>query len=109
MKLKGLEINKEVTVLNETKYGVAKYHELEDGTKCIKIHETQDENSPVIKEFKVGKKTKASVLWNKCNEWKKQVHHKYTEYVAPDGKTGTYTYFMREAENARLHGLMVSA
>lgn len=108
MKLRGLEINKEVSVLNEEKYGVAEYHELEDGTKCIKIHETKDESSPVIKEFKISKKTKTAVLWGKCNEWKKQVHHKYTEYIAPDGKVGTYTYFMREAENGRLHGLVVT-
>ena len=47
MKLNGLIINREVTVKNEEKFGIAKYLELEDGTKCIKIHETQDENSPV--------------------------------------------------------------
>ena len=55
MKLNGLIINREVTVKNEEKFGIAKYIELEDGTKCIKIHETQDENSPVIKEFRNGK------------------------------------------------------
>lgn len=108
MKLNGLIINKEITVKNEEKYGIAKYHELDDGTKCIKIHETQDENSPVIKEFRIGKKTKTSILWGKCNEWRNKTHHKYFEYMAPDGKVGTYNFFMKEAENGRLHGLTVT-
>ena len=108
MKLKGLTIHREVKVLNEEVFGATTYHELEDGTKCIKVHQTKDENSPVVKEFKIGNKTKKVVLWNKCNEWKKRVHHVFNEYIAPDGKIGPYSYFLREVEKGNLHGTIVS-
>lgn len=50
-------------------------------------------------------------LWAEVEEWKERVArpaYSYKEYEAPDGKRGSYNYFVHEALKGRLHGCVVA-
>jgi len=55
-------------------------------------------------------------LWAEVEEWEKDPQggqvivkpaYSYREYEAPDGVKGSYSFFKREINNGRLHGLLL--
>ena len=81
------------------------------------IAKLQDKEKNCLAELKIDKKSNSdennlkhakevTQRWFK-NHCKKVIKkgYKYTLYTSPDGKEGSYGYFMRELEKGFLHGL----
>lgn len=111
MKLQGLKYTgRKVTVLNGDQVDHYSTHALGGGEWSIEAHrESDDYWVPAIKEWvgSNGTREEADDLWKLVDEWAKQVAYSYKEWQAPDGETGSMTYFMREAEAGHLHGCLL--
>lgn len=52
----------------------------------------------------------ATDLWAEVKEWEAEIcrpAYEYQEWLAPDGTAGSRSFFNREIEAGRLHGLIV--
>jgi hypothetical protein len=112
MKLQGLKkTGKTITVLNGDLAYSTQTFSLGSGEWSIEVY---DGNGCFLKEF-VGDNGVANGwnpegnfddLWSWYHEWCKEEHHSYTEWEAPDGKKGSFSFFMREANRGHLHGCL---
>jgi len=71
-------------------------------------------NGEFLKEFVGSNGTRpgeeATDLWVEVSEWEQEVArpaHSYKNYTAPDGATGSISFFRREVERGRLHGCVI--
>lgn len=87
-------------------------HALGGGEWSIEVYGRNDE---FLKEFVGLNGTRpdedATDLWAEVYEWEELVArpaYSYKEYVAPDGTTGSISYFRREIARGYLHGCVVS-
>ncbi len=93
------------------------------GEWSIEAKTTHDQSvwGPSIKEWVGSNGTRGggepTDLWAEVNEWEKDPQgglaivreaYSYQEYEAPDGIRGSYSFFKREINNGRLHGLLLS-
>ena len=109
MKLQGLKkTGKVVRVLNGDLAYSTQTFSLGSGEWSIEVY---DSYGRFLKEF-VGDNGVANGwnpkgnfddLWSWYHEWCKEVHHSYTEWIAPDGTTGSYSFFMKQANKGHLH------
>lgn len=91
------------------------------GEWSIEAKTTSDQSvwGPSIKEWvgSNGTHSEPDDLWQRVRDWENDPKgglkivkpaYSYQEYKAPDGKTGSYSFFVREIFNGRLHGLVAS-
>jgi hypothetical protein len=91
------------------------------GQWSIEAKTTHDQSvwGPCIKEWVGSNGTRdeeATDLWAQVEEWEKDPQggqqivkpaYSYQEYEAPDGARGSYSFFKKEINSGRLHGLLV--
>jgi hypothetical protein len=98
-------------------------YSLGGGEWSIEAKTTHDQSvwGPSIMEWVGSNGTRydeeATDLWKEVEEWEKDPKgglavvkpaYSYQEYKAPDGVTGSFSFFKREMINGRLHGCLVS-
>lgn len=101
--------------------GKCSIHSVGDGEWTIEAYHV---NGTLLKEFcgENGTRTyvgdddclhnvEADDLWSELDKWAESTIYKdeysYKDYQAPDGTTGSYSFFVREVGKGHLHGLVV--
>lgn len=90
-----------------------------DGEWSIEAKTSNDQSvwGPSIEEWvgSNGTREEADDLWEQVRQWQNdpdgglmviRPSYSYKEYVAPDGCSGPYSFFKKEIEKGRLHGLV---
>lgn len=102
--------------------GECSTHSVGDGQWTI---EARHKNGELLKEFigENGTETyigdddclhnvEADDLWSELDKWAESTIYKekysYKNYQAPDGTTGSYSFFVREVSKGHLHGLVAT-
>ena len=109
MKIIGLEQVKVITVYNGDYVATTETFSIGDGQWSL---EALNRDGHCLKEFVGNNGTRegdeCDDLYSLYESWARDVHHQYRVLRAPDGMQASLSWFRREINKGRLHGLIVS-